>query len=207
MGPVECHRRGDGLLSPYPAGHNRHPSGAGRIDAATGRCRRTVSRFDGRSDYLSWSFGFNSWKPKRNADGTPRLSFAMAERRELPGFIGAIHPRFHTPHIAIYLSELIVLGLTLTGTFIYAATISVIARLLVYAATCAALSVLHRRENSPAAEFVVLHGVVVSIVSLPLVAWLLTNITALQARDAGIAAAIGLLIYFASRGKGRRRRN
>ena len=138
---------------------------------------------------------------------TPRLSFAMAERRELPGLIGAIHPRFHTPHIAIYLSELIVLGLTLTGTFIYAATISVIARLLVYAATCAALPVLRRRENSPVAEFVALHGVVDSIVSLLLVAWLLTHSTALQARDAGIAAAIGLLIYFASRGKGRRRRN
>ncbi len=129
---------------------------------------------------------------------TPRLPFAMAERKELPAFIGATHRRFHTPHIAIYLTGLIVLLLTLTGTFVYAATISVIARLLAYAATCAALPLLRRRRNSPAATFVAPLGTAVSAASLLLTGWLLTNSTAIQARDAGIAAAIGLLIYFAS---------
>jgi APA family basic amino acid/polyamine antiporter len=132
---------------------------------------------------------------------TPRLPFAMAERRELPAFIGTTHARFHTPHIAIYITGLIVLVLTLTGTFVYAATISVIARLLAYAATCAALPLLRRRESSPRATFVAPLGVAVSVVSLVLIAWLLTNTTAVQARDAAIAAAIGLLIYFASRRK------
>ena len=132
---------------------------------------------------------------------TPRLPFAMAERRELPAFIGATHARFHTPHIAILITGLIVLVLTLTGTFVYAATISVIARLLAYAATCAALPLLRRRETSPRATFVAPLGVAVSVVSLVLIAWLLTNTTAVQARDAAIAAAIGLLIYFASRRK------
>ncbi len=93
------------------------------------------------------------------------------------------------------------LTLTLTGTFIYAATISVIARLLAYAATCAALPVLRRREGAPAAGFVAPFGIGISVVSLALVAWLLINSTAVQARDAGIAAALGLLIYFASRRK------
>ncbi len=132
---------------------------------------------------------------------TPRLPFAMAERGELPGIVGKTHARFHTPHVAIYFTGLIVLVLTLTGTFVYAATISVIARLLAYASTCAALPVLRRREGSPAAEFIAPMGIVVAIVSLLLVAWLLTNSTLVQARDAGIAAAIGLLIYFASRKK------
>ena len=84
---------------------------------------------------------------------TPRLPFAMAERGELPGIVGRTHARFHTPHVAIYFTGLIVLVLTLTGTFVYAATISVIARLLAYASTCAALPVLRRRKGSPAAEF------------------------------------------------------
>ena len=52
---------------------------------------------------------------------TPRLPFAMAERGELPEIIGAVHTRFHTPHIAIYFTGFIVLVLTLTGTFVYAA--------------------------------------------------------------------------------------
>jgi APA family basic amino acid/polyamine antiporter len=132
---------------------------------------------------------------------TPRLLFAMAERGELPGVIGATHSHFHTPHISIYFTGLIVLILTLTGTFVYAATISVIARLLAYAATCLALPVLRRREGAPAAQFIAPMGIAVSVVSLSLVAWLLTNSTAVQARDAGIAAAIGLLIYFISRRK------
>jgi amino acid transporter len=125
----------------------------------------------------------------------PRLPFAMARRGELPSIVGATHPRFHTPHAAILLTAAIVLVLTLTGTFVYAATISVIARLLSYAATCAALPVFRRRADAPEALFVAPGGVAVSVAALVLVAWLLSNSTAAQARDAGIAAAVGLLLY------------
>ena len=130
---------------------------------------------------------------------TPRLPFAMAERRELPTVIARVHARFHTPYIAIYFTGLIVLVLALTGTFIYAATISVIARLLAYAATCAALPVLRHRASSPPAAFVAPFGVAAAVVSLVLVAWLLTNTTVMQVRDAAIAVVIGLLIYFVPR--------
>jgi APA family basic amino acid/polyamine antiporter len=130
---------------------------------------------------------------------TPRLPFAMAERAELPRSIAKVHADFHTPHIAIYLSALIVLFLTLSGTFIYAATISVIARLLAYAATCAALPVLRRRAGAPSAAFTAPFGVAASVISLALVAWLISNSTAVQARDAAIAAGIGLILYAISR--------
>lgn len=129
----------------------------------------------------------------------PRLPFAMAERGELPGFMAATHRRFHTPHVSILFTAALVLVLTLSGTFVYAATISVIARLLSYAATCVALPVLRRRDAAPRALFLAPAGVAVSIVSLVLVAWLLSNSTAGQAGDAGIAAAIGLVVYWASR--------
>ena len=124
-----------------------------------------------------------------------RLPFAMAEGGQLPGLFGAVHPRFRTPHVAIVATALASLLLTLTGTFVYAATISVIARLLSYAATCAALPVLRRRPSAPAALFRAPAGVAVSIAALTLVGWLLSHITLRQARDAGIAAMIGLLLY------------
>ena len=129
----------------------------------------------------------------------PRLLFAMAKRRELPGFIAATHHRFHTPHVASVMTAALVLILTLSGTFVYAATISVLARLLTYAATCVALPTLRRAGAAPPARFVVPAGVAVSVVSLLLVAWLLFNSTGHQARDAGIAAALGILINGASR--------
>jgi APA family basic amino acid/polyamine antiporter len=129
----------------------------------------------------------------------PRLPFAMAQRGELPAMFAATHRRFHTPHTAIVATAAAVLVLTLSGTFVYAATISVIARLLSYAATCAALPVFRRRADAPEALFRAPAGVAVSVVALVLVAWLLSNSTATQARDAAIAAAAGVVLYAMSR--------
>ncbi len=128
-----------------------------------------------------------------------RLPFAMAERRELPRFLAATHRRFHTPHAAVLVTVAVALLLALSGTFVYAATISVIARLLSYAATCAALPVLRRRRDAPPAAFHAPAGVAVAVAALLLAGWLLSNSTARQARDAGLAAGIGLLIYLAPR--------
>jgi APA family basic amino acid/polyamine antiporter len=130
-----------------------------------------------------------------------RLPFAMAERGALPRFMAATHRRFHTPHRAILVTAAVVLTLTLSGTFVYAVTISVIARLLAYAATCVALPVFRRRRDAPPALFVVRGGVPIAVVSLLLVAWLLSNVTAVQARDTGLAAALGLAIYWAGRAR------
>ena len=91
------------------------------------------------------------------------------------------------------------LALTLSGTFVYAATISAIARLLTYAATCAALPVLRGKEADLPALFRAPAGIALSIFALLLTAWLLSNSTRVQARDSAIAAAIGLLIYLAYR--------
>lgn len=132
----------------------------------------------------------------------PRLPFAMARRRELPGLLAATHPRFHTPHAAILVTALVALALALSGTFVYAATISVIARLFIYAATCAALPAFRRRFDAPPALFLAPAGRVASAVSLALIAWLLSTSTATQARDAAIAALIGVLLYWGSRRSG-----
>jgi amino acid transporter len=124
-----------------------------------------------------------------------RLPFAMAERNELPQIISATHNRFHTPHIAILITSAVMLALTLSGTFIYAATISTIARLLAYAATCAALPIFRYRADAPKALFKIPFGTAVALISLVLAGWLLSKCTFTQARDALIATLAGLLIY------------
>ena len=128
-----------------------------------------------------------------------RLPFAMAERGELPAVLAETHPTYRTPHIAVLLSGAVALILTLTGTFVYAATISVIARLLSYGATCAALPVLRRRAAAPPAAFTVPAGPLVAVAALLLAAWLLSHVALTQARDAGIAILIGVLLYFLPR--------
>jgi amino acid transporter len=123
-----------------------------------------------------------------------RLPFAMACNRELPRFLAMTHERFRTPHPAILLTAALMLALTLAGTFIYALTISTIARLLGYTATCVGAILLRRREKE-AAPFTIPAGTAVAVAALGLIAWLLSHSSGREARDAALAVGVGLLIY------------
>jgi len=128
-----------------------------------------------------------------------RLPFAMASNRELPQILAATHNRFHTPYVAIVATSGVMLALTLSGTFISSVTISTIARLLVYMATCAGLIALRRRDQQRQeeieAQFKAPAGVAVSIAALVLMVWLLAHSTGREAGNTFIAAVAGLLIY------------
>jgi amino acid transporter len=130
----------------------------------------------------------------------PRLLFAMAEQQQLPSFLAATHPRFRTPHIAILVTAVLKLLLAVTGTFIYALTLSTIIRLSYFALTCAALPVLRRRDKEEASgssvpSFQVAGGVVIALISVALCVWLLSNSSGKEARDVAIAAGVGLVIF------------
>lgn len=127
---------------------------------------------------------------------TPRIPFAMSLHHELPQSLATVHPRFRTPYVAIVVTAVLMLALTLSSSLIYALTVSTIARLLAYAATCAALPTLRRKQNAPPALFTVPGGTVISAVAILLSVWLLSNSTLTEARDSAIAAAAGLITYF-----------
>lgn len=128
-----------------------------------------------------------------------RLPFAMGEGGELPGWLARTHPRFRTPHVAVLITVAVMLALTLWSTFSKQVNLSAITRLLSYSVTCAALVALRRSSQAPPAAFKAPAGVAVTIASLVLAAWLLSNSTWLDARDTAIAAFIGLAIFFAYR--------
>ncbi len=130
---------------------------------------------------------------------SPRIPFAMSSHHELPQALSAVHHRFRTPHVAILITATLMLALTLSSTLIYALTVSTIARLLAYTATCVALPVLRSQESAPSALFRLPGGVVISMVAVLLCVWLLANATLIEARDSGIALALGLLVYFSYR--------
>ena len=131
-----------------------------------------------------------------NLLSSPRIPFAMSVQQELPQVFGEVHKRFRTPHIAILLTAALVLALTLSSSLIYALTVSTIARLLAYAATCAALPRLRYQKDAPAAMFLLPGGIAISILAILLAVWLLSHATLIEARDSGIALAIGVIIYF-----------
>jgi len=135
----------------------------------------------------------------------PRILFAMSGRKELPALFGAVHPRFHTPHVATLVTGAFALLLTLSSSLIYALTVSTIARLIVYIVTCMALPTLRRKRNAPPAMMKVAGGSIISVIAVVVSLWLLTNSTAREARDSIIAAVAGLVIYFSYRLYSRRR--
>jgi amino acid transporter len=130
---------------------------------------------------------------------TSRVPFALAEQGQLPGALARIHPRFRTPHVAILVSATAILLLTLFNTFISAVTISAMIRLALYIITAFCLIVLRRRKDQPVAPFQAPGGLLVPILVIALSLWLLSNSSAREARDAGLAALVGLVLYGVTR--------
>ena len=125
-----------------------------------------------------------------------RLPFAMAEQQQLPQLIGSIHKRFFTPYVSILITAALMMFLTLKSSFLTALTISTLARLVTYGATCLALPLFRRRHDTAPAAFHLPGGTWIAILSLLLIAWLLAQSTGAERRATGIAAGVGLLIYF-----------
>jgi amino acid transporter len=128
-----------------------------------------------------------------------RVLFAMAEHGDLPTALAAIHPRFRTPTTAVILTAAIMLSMAISGTFVYLVTLSTVVRLVTYFATCGALPILRRREKTPSAAYRVPCGTAVAVAGMLVCAWLVSNCTLREARDAALAAAVGLVIHWVHR--------
>src|SRR5262249_37383355 len=100
---------------------------------------------------------------------------------------------------SILASACVILGLALSGTFVRLVTMSVIARLAMYAATCAALPILRRKHNVLAPTFKLRGGFVIAVVSALLCIWMLLNSTGQEALMTAIAVGVGLVLYLANR--------
>jgi amino acid transporter len=81
-----------------------------------------------------------------NFVAVPRLVYAMGERGDFPRVTAVVHPRFLTPHIAILIWAVLVLALSIYGSFLWNAILASVARLVTYGVTCAALIQLRRRK-------------------------------------------------------------
>lgn len=134
-----------------------------------------------------------------NALQSPRLLYAMARARELPAVLGRVHPRFHTPHVAIVVYALVTGALALHGSFEWNATLSAVVRLLTYAATCGALIVLRRRPQAEAAGFVAPGGRLVAWAGILFCLWLLSTRSLAQGGVLLVLTAAGALLWLAGR--------
>ena len=103
---------------------------------------------------------------------TPRVTFAMGERRDFPAPFAAIHARFRTPHFSIVAFAVLLVLFSVGGDFRWNASLSAISRLFMYASVVAALPALRKKNPQggtfrlPAAMLFVVLGLVFSGVLL-----------------------------------------
>jgi len=129
----------------------------------------------------------------------PRLLFALARDGFLPAKVAAVHPRFRTPHVAIVLHVLVVIALSVTGTFEKLGIVANGAILLVYAGCCAAVIELRRRNvRTEQTPFRAPLAGLVPVLAFAVIAWILSSLTAGEWKAMAIVFGVGVLIFFVS---------
>ena len=121
----------------------------------------------------------------------PRIVFALARDGFLPRYLAGVSASHRTPHRAIVACALVVLAMSLTGTFERLLVISNITGLLVYAMVSLSVLGLRRRDTRADGEpFRCPGGPLIHLLALAGVVWLLTAIVTRQ-------DAIGIAILLA----------
>jgi amino acid transporter len=135
----------------------------------------------------------------------PRALFAFARDGVLPKALAAVHPRFHTPWVAIIVQSVIALGLAMRNPFEKLAMLANVAALLVYLGCAAASWQLRRKgvRDDASATLKPLPGTAVAPVFATIViVALLASVTAEEWIVTAIVTAVGIALYFLARFRG-----
>jgi amino acid transporter len=135
----------------------------------------------------------------------PRLTFAMAEQRDLPRPFGAVHRVFRTPHVSILCYAVATLALAASGSFLRNLTLSVVARLITYGLVCAAVPVLRARDGTPRAAppalFRLPAGMLLAILGVAGMVVMATQVSRSEAIVMVIVIALATVHWVAVRGE------
>lgn len=131
----------------------------------------------------------------------PRALWKFAQDGLLPRAVGAIHPVYRTPHVAIIVQTSLVGLLAVFNSFEQLAVISNLAALLLYAACAAATLILRQRgvRQEGAIPFSVPGGPVIPVITVAMIAWLLTSITVQEWTVLGGTLAVASVIFVVAR--------
>ena len=129
----------------------------------------------------------------------PRYLLALARDGFGPAFLARIHPRFRTPANAVIFQTAIALPLALSGSFVALAELSVMARLATYLGGAAAVPVLRRKLAATEGTVRLPGGPVIPIAAILLTLGLASSATVSNMIAAGLALAVGVVLYLLRR--------
>ena len=129
--------------------------------------------------------------------GSPRALFAFARDGVLPSALARVHPRFHTPYIAIVVYAAIVASIAISSSFTQLAILANVAALTLYLMCVAASYELQRRDvRAGGTPFAVPAGPVIPLLAAAVIVWLLSNATRREFGVEALVLAVAALFYF-----------
>jgi amino acid transporter len=129
----------------------------------------------------------------------PRMLYAFARDGFVPQVLGAVHSRYHSPHVAVVTQSLVALALAISGTFERLAILANVSALALYLG-CALAARQLRTSDASAAGTGVRLGSVVPWLACAVIVWLLTGLTRSEWLAFGACLAGGTLVYLVTRG-------
>ena len=124
-----------------------------------------------------------------------RLPYAFSEEKQFPGLFSFIHPKYKTPTWSLLLFMSITIIVSLNYSFLSAASLSAITRVMIYGIVCTTLILLRKKNPDQANFYKLKHGNTVAVAGILITLWLLSSSRLRELRDVGIAILAGLVIY------------
>ena len=127
----------------------------------------------------------------------PRALYAFARDGFLPRPIAAVHPRFHTPWLAIVVQSATVCALAVANEFEALAVLANLSALLLYAMCAVAAWELRRRhlQNEGTTPFNLPLGPTVHVLTCAVIVWMLTSITVEEWRAVGLVLVVATVLF------------
>jgi APA family basic amino acid/polyamine antiporter len=125
----------------------------------------------------------------------PRYLLALARDGYGPSVLATVHERYRTPAIAIVTFSGLALALALSGSFVELAMLSVVARLVTYIGTAAAVPILRHRLPARPGAVRLPGGSTIPVLALVLSLALLASAQPANLLAGAIAWAFGAVVY------------
>ncbi|MEP7256249.1 MAG: APC family permease [Ferruginibacter sp.] len=128
---------------------------------------------------------------------SPRILFAAAQDKLLPGFLGRVHPKFASPYWAIVVYSTVGAIFASTGGFKQLAVLASSSVLIIYlAVVLATIKLRYKKDINEPGSFIIPGGLIVPILAVGTICWFLSHVTFAEARALTIFFGVLTVIYF-----------
>jgi basic amino acid/polyamine antiporter, APA family len=124
-----------------------------------------------------------------------RLPYALSIEKQFPAPFSRLHPKNRTPVFSLLIFSAVSLLASLTGSFIYAVSISVISKVLIFLMVCAAMIKLRRKDYAETTYYRLPGGYFFGIAGILASIWLLSSAKLTEFMNVLITVTGGLILY------------